>query len=46
MLLEEVDYCEQLSMFLSLDIWAQFSQSQAYVKFENRHPARDVNLHK
>ncbi len=29
MLLEQVDNCERLYVFLSSDIWAQFSQKQA-----------------
>ena len=46
MLLEQVDDCEQLSLFLSSDVWAQFSQTQSYIQFKARHPARDVDLHK
>ena len=46
MLLKQVDECEQLSVFLSLDVWAQFSQTQAYAKFKTRHLARDIDLHK
>ena len=32
MLLEQVDNCEQLSVFLSSDVWAQFSQTEPYVQ--------------
>ena len=45
-LLEQVDDCEQLSMFLSSYIWAQFSQTQPYIQFNTRYAARDANLHK
>jgi hypothetical protein len=44
-LLEQVDDCEHLSMFISSDVWAQFSQTQAYVQFNTRHHARDFDLH-
>ena len=44
MLLEQFDDCEQLSVFLSSNVWAQFSQTQAYARFKTRHPARDVDL--
>ena len=33
MLFEKVDDCEHLSVFLSSDVWAQFSETQAYVQF-------------
>ena len=46
MLLEQVDDCEHLSVFLSSDVWAQFSQTQSYIQFKTRHPARDVDLQK
>ena len=46
MLLEQVDDCEQVFVFFSLDVWAQFSQTQAYVQFKTRHLARDVDLNK
>jgi len=46
MLLEQVDDCEQLFVFLSSDVWAQFSKTQAYDHFKARHPARDVDSHK
>ena len=46
MLLEQVDDCEQLSVFLSSNVWAQFSQTQAHAQFKTRHPARYVDLHK
>jgi hypothetical protein len=46
MLLEQVDDCEQLSAFLSSDVWAQFSQTQPYVQFQTKHLARDVDLQK
>jgi hypothetical protein len=46
MLLEQVDDCEQLSVFLSSDVWAQFAQTQSYIQFKARHPARDVDLQK
>ncbi len=45
MLLEQVDDCEQLSVFLSSDVWVQFSQTQTYIKFKTRHHARDVDVH-
>jgi hypothetical protein len=46
MLLEQVDDCEQLSVLLSSDVWAQFSHAQSYIQFKTRHHARDVNLQK
>ena len=46
MLLEQVDDFEHLSVFLSSDVCARFSQIQPYVQFKIRHPARDVDLHK
>ncbi len=46
MLLEQVDDCEQLFLFLSSDVWAQFSQTQSYIQFKTRHPTRDVDLQK
>ena len=46
MLLEQVDDCEQLFVFLSLDVWAQFSQTQSYMQFKTRHLSRDVDLQK
>ena len=46
MLLEQVDDCEKLFVFLSSNVWAQFSQTQIYVQFKTRSLARDVNLHK
>ena len=33
MLLKRFDDCEQLSVFLSSNIWARVSQTQAYVQF-------------
>ena len=46
MLLEQVDDCEQLSIFISSNVWAQFFQTQSYLQFKTRHPARDVDLQK
>ena len=46
MLIELVDDCVHLSLFLSSNVWARFSQTQAYMKFKTRHLARDVDLHK
>ena len=46
MLLEQVDDCEQLSVFLSSDVWAQFSQTQSYMQFKTRDPARGVDMNK
>jgi hypothetical protein len=47
MLLEQVDDCEQLSVFLSSsNVWARVSQAQAYIQFKTRHLARAVDLHK
>ena len=46
MLIEQVDDCEQLYVILSSDVWAQFSQTQSYMQFTSRHPARDVDLQK
>jgi hypothetical protein len=46
MSLEQVDDCEQLTVFLSSDVWAQFSQTQPCVQFKVKHPARDVDLQK
>ena len=46
MLLEQVNDCEKLSAFLSSNVWAQFSQTQSYMQFKTRHPARDVDINK
>jgi hypothetical protein len=46
MSLEQVDDCEQLPVFLSSDVRAQFSQTQPYVQFKTKHLARDVDLQK
>jgi hypothetical protein len=46
MLLEQVDDYEPLSVFLSSDVWTQFSQTQSYMQFKTRHPARNVDLQK
>ena len=46
MLLEQIDDCEHLYVFLSSDFWAQFSQTQSYIQFKTRHPARDIDLQK
>ena len=46
MLLEQVDDCEQLYVFISAHVRVEFSQTKAYVQFKTRHPARDVDLHK
>ena len=45
-LLEQVDDCEQIYVFLSSDAWAQFSQTQACVQFKTRHLSHDVDLHR
>ena len=45
-ILYDVNDCEHLYVFLSSDVWAQFSQTQAYVQVKTRHPARNVDLHK
>jgi hypothetical protein len=44
MLLEQVDDCEQLFVFLSSDVWAEFSPTQSYMQFKTRHPSRDDDL--
>ena len=46
MLLEQVDDCEQLFVFLSSNVWAQFTETQSNMQFKTRHPARDVDLQK
>ena len=46
MLLDQVDDCEHLFVFLSSNVWTQFSQTQAYIQFKTQHPARDVDLRK
>jgi hypothetical protein len=46
MLLEQVNDCDHLSVFLSSDVWSQFSQTQSYIQFKARHLARDVDLQK
>ncbi len=46
MLLDQADDCEKLFVFLSSNVWAHFSQTQSYIQFETRHPARDVDLQK
>ena len=45
-LLEQVDNCEELSVFSSSDVWPQFSQPQSYIQFKTRHLARDIDLQK
>ncbi len=45
MLLEQLDDCEQISVFLLSDVWKQFSQTHAYIQFKTRCSARDVDLH-
>jgi len=37
--LEQVDDCEQLFVFLSSDVWAQYSQTQTYMQLKTRHLA-------
>ena len=44
--LEQANDCEQLSVFLSLDVRAQFSQTQPYCQFQTKRHARDVDLQK
>ena len=46
MLLEQDHDCEQLYVFLSSNVWAQFSQTQSYMQFKTRHLARDIDLQK
>jgi hypothetical protein len=43
MLLEQVDDCEHLSVFLSSDVWARFSQTQSYMQIKTRrhHDSRE-----
>jgi len=44
MFLEQADDCEQVFVFLSSNVWAQFSQTQPYVQLKTKHIARDVDL--
>ncbi len=45
-LLEQVNDCEELIVFLSSDVLAQFFKIQSYIQFKTRHPVRDVDLQK
>ena len=46
MSLEQLDDCEQLSNFLSSDVWSMFSQTKPYIDFKSQYPKRDVDLNK
>ena len=46
MLLEQVDECEQLSVFLNCEKWKVFSQGKDYLEFISKYPVRNINVHK
>ena len=46
MLLEQVDDCEQLPIFLSSDKWNGFSLDKSYLDFFAKYPIRNIVVHK
>jgi hypothetical protein len=46
LLLEQVDDCEQLSIFLSSEKWKVFSLGKDYLDFVAKYPMRNVVVHK
>ena len=46
LLLEQVDDCEQLSVFLDSEKWNNFSKGEDYLDFANKFPMRKVIVNK
>jgi hypothetical protein len=46
MLLEQVDDCERLSIFLNTEKWNVFSLGKDYLKFVAKYPMRNIVVHK
>jgi hypothetical protein len=46
MLLEQVDDCEQLSIFLNTEKWTVFSLGKKYLEFFAKYPMRNIGVHK
>jgi hypothetical protein len=46
MLLEQVDDCEQLSIFLNTEKWHVFSLHKDYLEFVAKYPMRNMVVHK
>ena len=45
MLLEQVDDCEQLSIFLNTEKWTIFSLGKDYLEFVAKYPMRNMVVH-
>jgi len=46
MLLEHVDDCEELSMFLSSEKWTTFSLGKVNLEFVDKYPKRIIFINK
>jgi len=46
MLVEQVDDCEQLSIFLSSEKWNIFSLDKDYLELVTKYPRRNIVVHK
>ena len=46
LLLEQVDDCEQLTVFLGSETWNTFSKGKDYLDFANKFPMRMVIVDK
>ena len=46
MLLEQVDNCEQLSIFLGSKKWKVFSMGNDYLECVSKYPMRNIDDHK
>ena len=46
MLLEQVDDCEKLSIFLNTKKWNVFSLGKYYLEFVAKYPMRNIVVHK
>jgi hypothetical protein len=46
MLLEQVDDCEQLPIFLTNEKWNVFSLDKDYLEFVAKYPMRNIVVHK
>ena len=46
MLLEQVDDCEQLSIFLNTEKWNVFSLGKDDLEFAAKYPMRNIVVHK
>jgi len=45
-LLEQVDDCEQLSIFLGNEKWKVVSMGNDYLEFISKYPMRNIVVHK